>query len=222
MKHCVLLQLFSIGILQLTPACVGFSVSTTHDLAFRSSSGLFATEHDVADPLVKNQSLYEKLESVEITPSPDLPESPPLSYDKFLTMQDKRVVVTIRYSQGAGLRPYFLTVAKKIKSSHPDVVLERLILPGVLDADEEATFEVLVDGRVVVGKGRSSKQKVGLVDMTHARSVFVSMKELDVAIARSRRKRRPSTAYGGERSPSGVARKEMLRRLKEGMQGKGE
>ncbi|GAX16183.1 hypothetical protein FisN_3Hu336 [Fistulifera solaris] len=137
-------------------------------------------------------------------------------------MQDKRVVVTIRYSQGAGLRPYFLTVAKKIKSSHPDVVLERLILPGVLDADEEATFEVLVDGRVVVGKGRSSKQKVGLVDMTHARSVFVSMKELDVAIARSRRKRRPSTAYGGEKSPSGVARKEMLRRLKEGMQGKGE
>jgi hypothetical protein len=222
MKQCFLLQVFAIGILQFTPACIGFLIPTIQGFLVRRKYDLFAAEHDVIDPLIKNQSLYEKLESVEITPSPDLPESPPLSYDKFLTMQDKRVVVTIRYSQGAGLRPYFLTVAKKIKSSHPDVVLERLILPGVLDADEEATFEVLVDGRVVVGKGRSSKQKVGLVDMTHARSVFVSMKELDVAIARSRRKRRPSTAYGGEKSPSGVARKEMLRRLKEGMQGKGE
>lgn len=219
MKGFVSLQLLLVGILEFTPVCVSFLNPAIHS-SRRRISGIFATEHDVVD--VKNQSLYEKLESVEITPSPDLPESPPLSYDKFLTMQDKRVVVTIRYSQGAGLRPYFLTVAKKIKSSHPDVVLERLILPGLLDADEEATFEVLVDGRVVVGKGRSSKQKVGLVDMTHARSVFVSMKELDVAIARSRRKRRPSTAYGGEKSPSGVARKEMLRRLKEGVEGKGE
>ena len=117
-------------------------------------------------------------------------------------MQDKRVVVTIRYSGGAGLKPYFLTVAKKLKQSHPDVVLERLILPAVDHVDssaaEAATFEVLVDGKVVVGNGRSRRQMLGSDDMTHSRSVFVSMQELDLAISRARRKRRPSNLYGDD------------------------
>ena len=156
-----------------------------------------------------------------------LPEAPALSYDKFLTMQDKRVVVTIRYSGGVGLKPYFLTVAKKLKQSHPDVVLERRILPTMasssssirrgrgggeqpalvqdLEDNAVATFEVLVDGKVVIGKGRSRKQKVGNVfdvSSQQSRSVFVSMQELDVAISRARRRRRPSTLYGNDSSSS--------------------
>jgi hypothetical protein len=124
-----------------------------------------------------------------------LPEAPPMSYNKFLTMQEKRAVVTIRYSGEAGLKPYFLTMAKKIKASHPDVIVERRILPAV--ADGEATFEVLVDGKVVIGKSRHRKVGRGVEMPQHARrSVFVSMSELDLAIARARRKQRPTTAYG--------------------------
>ena len=122
-----------------------------------------------------------------------LTQAPQLSFDKYMTMQDKRVVVTIRYSGDSGLKPYFLTVAKKLKASHPDVMIERRILADVEVGDEEPTFEVLVDGRIVLGRGK--KQKA--VDMSKARSVFVSMQELDLAISRARRRRRPATAYGG-------------------------
>lgn len=106
------------------------------------------------------------------------------------------MIVSIRYSGEAGLKPYFLTAAKKLKASHPDVIIERRILP-VIDSEsqEEATFEIVVDGKVVVGKGRSRKQKVARVDMSNSKSVFVSMQELDIAIARARRKRRPTTVY---------------------------
>jgi hypothetical protein len=108
------------------------------------------------------------------------------------------------------LRPYFLTVAKKLKASHPDVVLERRILPAV--EGDEKTFEVLVDSKVVVGKGRSRKQR-GRVDMSREQqSIFVSMQELDLAIMRARRKRRPSTMYGDE--GSGTTRLETLRKSK--------
>lgn len=140
---------------------------------------------------------FKQLEALNVTLREDdlLPTAPPLTYDKFITMQDKRVVVTIRYSQNAGLRPYFLTVAKKLKASHPDTVIDRRILPGAEESGE-AIFEILVDGKVVVGKSRARRQRISRVDMSRARSVFVSMQELDVAIARARRKRRPSTVYG--------------------------
>mmetsp|Transcript_6254 Transcript_6254/g.8126 ORF Transcript_6254/g.8126 Transcript_6254/m.8126 type:complete len:220 (+) Transcript_6254:162-821(+) len=119
-------------------------------------------------------------------------EAPPLLFEKFMTMQDKRVVVTIRYSGDAGLKPYFLTVAKKLKSSHPDVMIERRILADVEDEEDEATFEVVVDGKVVIGRGK--KESISRAQTV----VFVSMQELDIAISRARRKRRPSTTYGGE------------------------
>ena len=126
-----------------------------------------------------------------------LTESPQLSFEKYMTMQDKRVVVTIRYSGDAGLKAYFLTIVKKLKASHPDVMIERRILADVEVDDDEATFEVLVDGRNVLGRGK--KQKA--VDMSKSRSVFVSMHELDLAISRARRRRRPSTAYGAGTHP---------------------
>lgn len=136
------------------------------------------------------------------------PTAPQLDFDKFLSMQDKRVVVTIIYSGEAGLKPYFLTVAKKLKANFPDVIIERRILPTV-EEQGEATFEVLVDGNVVVGKGRSRKQKISPVDMAHSRSVFVSMQAVEIAISRARKRRRPSTTYGEDDTQ--VSRLEMLR-----------
>lgn len=127
-----------------------------------------------------------------------LPVAPAMTNSKFFTMQGKRVVVTIRYSEGSSLKPYFLTVAKKLKASHPDVIIERKTAPLAESDSGEETFEVLVDGKIVVGKGRARKQKVARVDMSHARSVFISMQEVDLAISRARRRRRPSTLYGNE------------------------
>jgi hypothetical protein len=128
-------------------------------------------------------------------------ESPPMSFDKFVTMQEKRAVVTIRYSGDAGLKPYFLTIAKKLKQAHPDIVIERRILPSVVDGNYEATFEVLVEGKVVIGKSRHRKVSRNgnndVHDIIGRRSVYVSMNELDMAISRARRKHRPTTVYGG-------------------------
>lgn len=87
-----------------------------------------------------------------------------------------------------------------------DVIVERRILPAVDSEQGEAAFEVLVDNKVVVGKSKPRKQKVARVDMSQARSVFVSMQELNHAIARARKRRRPST-YGGNH----VQKREMLR-----------
>lgn len=125
-------------------------------------------------------------------------EAPPLSFQKFLTMQGKRVVVSIRYSGEAGLKPYFLTAAKKIKASHPDVILERRQMADIdrEDPTDEPCFEILVDGKVVVGNTKSrSRKKIG-TDVQQ--SIFVSMQELDLAISRARRRRRPSTTVYGE------------------------
>ena len=128
-------------------------------------------------------------------------EAPPLSFQKFLTMQGKRVVVTIRYSGEAGLKPYFLTAAKKIKASHPDVILERRQMADLdkEDPNDEPCFEILVDGKVIVGTNKSrSRKKIGNVDLSRMQSIFVSMQELDLAISRARRRRRPSTTVYGE------------------------
>jgi hypothetical protein len=163
-----------------------------------------------SDQLINGESKskipYSFLEGIDVAALPEggellPPESsaPPMSFNKFLTMQEKRAVVTIRYSGDAGLKPYFLTLAKKLKASHPDIVIERLILPAVADGNE-ATFEVLVDGKVVMGKSRPRKVTRGVVDMhmTGRRSIYVSMGELDLAISRARRKHRPSTVYGDD------------------------
>jgi hypothetical protein len=158
-------------------------------------------------------SFFEGIDVAALPEGGDLtpPESlaPPMSFNKYLTMQEKRAVVTIRYSGDAGLKPYFLTLAKKLKASHPDIVIERLILPAVADGNE-ATFEVLVDGKVVMGKSRPRKVTRGVVDMhmIGRRSVYVSMGELDLAISRARRKHRPSTVYGDDGSKTNLLSKE--------------
>ena len=103
----------------------------------------------------------------------------------------------IRYSGDSGLKPYFLTVAQKIKLGYPDVVLDKVILPKVDigDGDQNGvpTFEVVVDGKVVV---RTPGRKDRSMTNSDSLCVYVSMQELDVAISRARRRRRPTTVYG--------------------------
>ena len=100
--------------------------------------------------------------------------------------------MTIRYSAESGLKPYYLTVAKRVKDQYPDVIIEREEVSGdekteVTDGEKDAfaTFEVLVDGKIVV---RTNKRNTS--------SVFVSMLEMDNAITRARKRRRPTTVYG--------------------------
>jgi hypothetical protein len=119
----------------------------------------------------------------------------------FSMKQSKRVPVSIRFSADSGLKPYYLTIAKKLKEWHPDILLDRHILPAVKGGENDeslSVFEVLVDGKIVVEKKKRGDS-----------SVFVSMGELDLAIARARRKRRPSTDYGEDLNSSVLS--EMLR-----------
>ena len=94
------------------------------------------------------------------------------------------------------MKPYFLTVAKKLKEVHPDILLDKVILPKVETSNEGAspiapTFEVVVDGKVVIPTvAKKDREGMG------GHIIFVSMQELDGAIARARRRRRPSTVYG--------------------------
>jgi hypothetical protein len=112
------------------------------------------------------------------------------------------------------LKPYFLTVAKRIKEYYPDVILEKVLLPkvektGASDSDNltPPTFEVVVDGKVII-RTPSSRNTRSLGSLV---CVFVSMEELDVAISRSRRRRRPSTVYGGEEGKEGNVALEVLK-----------
>ena len=161
-------------------------------------------EYDLADSVVAADEQAVSAANVIV-------ESPPLSFQKFLTMQGKRVIVTIRYSGEAGLKPYFLTAAKKIKASHPDVILERRQTADLdrEDPNDEPSFEILVDGKVIVGNNKSrSRKKIGNVHT----SIFVSMQELDLAISRARRRRRPSTTVYGEVHEPGDLRLDGLRK----------
>jgi len=102
------------------------------------------------------------------------------------------------------LRPYFLSAAKRIKAAFPDVLIERRILPSVSNrnnfegGEDPGIFEILVDGKEVIGKVRSNRNvKFGSSSKPtlSKKIVFVSMENLGVAISRARRRRRPNTSY---------------------------
>jgi hypothetical protein len=115
-------------------------------------------------------------------------------------------LVTISYTSLHGLRPYYLTILKKIKESNPDVIVERIVLPYAQDdVFEDTVFEVMVDGKVVIGKSHSKYMTVrrsGNDDVANNKvfgmSVYVSMEDVNVAIGKARKKRRPSTTYTPE------------------------
>lgn len=193
-------------------------------LRFRISEGkrqeeLVAAAASAAEEARNLLALEEQL----IDDGKFIPEAPMMTYQKYLTMQEKRVKVTIRYSAYAGLRPFYLTVADQIKSYHPDVLLERRILPKVgSDAGGDgAVFEVFVDGKIVIGKKKTMFLKVssksssssdkgetddndkrsdknnqsGEINFAGGRSIFVSMEKLEQELVKARKKRRPSTMY---------------------------
>ena len=170
--------------------------------------------------------------SLQQEASSEFPSSPPLTFEKYLTMSNKRVPVEIRYnSQQSGLRPFFLTVAKKVKDKYPDVVVQKTDLASLSSSvdtpGDSMIFEVLVDGRSVVDKAQTKRQSIGNgergssgvgspVDLANGISIYVSMGEIDQAITKARRKRRPSTTYsqqGEDVEPEGVSaiRLEVLR-----------
>jgi len=154
-------------------------------------------------------------ESVEILPTITSQETTTVtSYEEAET---KRVNVTIRYTGAAGLRPYFLTMVKNVKKNHPDVIIERIILPEV-EAFEGHTIEVMVDGKTVIGKDRikwqnidrsnsgsmsSSNEETTITTsdtsgdnyLANGMSVFVSMNDINHAISKARKKKRPNTLY---------------------------
>eukprot|EP00544_Gedaniella_sp_CCMP2646_P012633 CAMPEP_0202485734 /NCGR_PEP_ID=MMETSP1361-20130828/4498_1 /ASSEMBLY_ACC=CAM_ASM_000849 /TAXON_ID=210615 /ORGANISM="Staurosira complex sp., Strain CCMP2646" /LENGTH=226 /DNA_ID=CAMNT_0049114705 /DNA_START=90 /DNA_END=770 /DNA_ORIENTATION=- len=165
--------------------------------------------HDIDPPQV-----VEVRDDINVTIDDALPLAPPLTFNKFLTMQDKRVVTTICYADGCGLKPYYLTAAKKIKASHPDVVIEKRILPSI---EGDVNFEILVDDKLVVSNQRNRKQQRG-------DSVYVSMQEMDLAISKARRKRRPTTLYGSDEvsTTDAAMRLEILKRSREGEKVNGE
>lgn len=102
----------------------------------------------------------------------------------------------------------YLTAAAKIKQLHRDVLIIRDIVTE--GSDENGTgsqnagkkvFEILVDGKRVAGDKdlNNSRQKGNNMGMSTSGIVFVSMRELDVAINKSRKKRRPNTVYESEK-----------------------
>mmetsp|Transcript_9351 Transcript_9351/g.17604 ORF Transcript_9351/g.17604 Transcript_9351/m.17604 type:complete len:281 (-) Transcript_9351:46-888(-) len=148
-----------------------------------------------------------------------LPTNSSGSLAEEILAKEKRVHVTIKYSNIPGLRPYFLTIANKIKSLNPDVIVEKQILPiAEDDVLDETVFEVLVDDKVVVGKSsakfqpvrRSGKEEVNK-NKVYGMSVYVSMGDVNAAIGKARKKRRPTTSYLPEEEREKAIRLEMLR-----------
>jgi hypothetical protein len=145
-----------------------------------------------------NNNNNNNAKELPLLPPPTIAPAPALSFRKFLTMQERRVVITIRYAENAGWKPYYLTAIKKIKARHPDVLLEKRVLPssGSFQQQQQAdgagaVFEIAVDGKVIIGNTGPAR-----TSMAPTRSVYCNMVELDLAIARARRRHRPTTTYG--------------------------
>jgi len=131
----------------------------------------------------------------------------------------KRVPVTIRYSTESGMKPYYLTVAKRLKDLYPDVVIEPIEVKsfdgfkttksnngngsstrsvgggangnGQEKVDENMAstiFEVIIDEKTIIRKTIRAN--------THdnSGSIFVKMSEIEMAVTRARKRRRPGPA----------------------------
>ena len=86
------------------------------------------------------------------------------------------------------------------------MIVEKIILPTAEDdVLEDTVFEVLIDGKVVIGKSRGKFQGVRRSNQpeinsnkVYGMSVYVSMEDVNVAIGKARKRRRPTTLYNPE------------------------
>ena len=112
--------------------------------------------------------------------------APPLSLEKWDTMQSKRVRVQILYTVGdekdqTNHERTFLRTKRVIQDRYPDCFIE-----GVVLTNQDDAFKILVDAKGVYSKPRERE------------GVYLSTKVLDREIARARKARRPTTTvYGG-------------------------
>lgn len=106
------------------------------------------------------------------------------------------MVVTFRYTDVPHLKPYYLTFASKLKKLHPDIILEKISMP-LVDKTSNPIFEVLVDGKAIMGGGRTQQGNAGRIEVAKTQSIYVSIPQVSAAIAKARRKKRPDTLYGG-------------------------
>ena len=126
-----------------------------------------------------------------------MPLSPPMTLSKYQTMRNKRVVLTIRYSGGSGLKAAYEAAAAIIKERFPDVLVQRTVLEVQSQKDEDQ-FEILVDGKLAYLK---RKDKPG---------VFLQMDTLEQFIRRARRRRRPDQLVYGDMDTYEPEHRELL------------
>ena len=115
--------------------------------------------------------------------------APPLTVNKWETMQAKRVRLEVLYSRDVdvdgdefeGLRKAYLRTKRIVQETYPDV-----LVVGVQKATrrgDDATFEVAVDNKLVYAKPRDRE------------GIYLSQRTLHREIMRARKARRPSTTY---------------------------
>jgi hypothetical protein len=170
------------------------------EAAFAKGEELFLTGKNCRSSSSSRQSQMDRLFGNTTRVSGRFSFAPPLTFPKFLTMQEKRVVVSFRYTDVPYLKPYFLTVASRLKKRHADILIEKKKLP-LVDSNSNPIFEVLVDGKIVIGAQGSTRQErilAGRVDVDKTQSVFISMEQLGNAIAKARKRKRPTNGYGLE------------------------
>ena len=113
--------------------------------------------------------------------------APPLSLEKWDTMQSKRVRVQILYTVGdekdqTNHERTFLRTKRVIQDRYPDCFIE-----GVVLTNQDDAFKILVDAKGVYSKPRERE------------GVYLSTKVLDREIARAKERhvRPTTTVYGG-------------------------
>jgi len=82
-----------------------------------------------------------------------------------------------------------------VKEHNSDVLVEKVILPGGEGISAKPIFEVLVDDKLVLGKGRLGDVCESTVENDFM--VYLPISEIDASIARARRRRRqyPNNIY---------------------------
>lgn len=91
------------------------------------------------------------------------------SHNDIVTMDTNRVVVTISYSCGIGLRKFYKAAARKVMENHPDVLIRKKLILERQNGNLPF-FQIDVDGKSVYTK------------KPEARSIFLNMASIKSAI----------------------------------------